>query len=131
MIQVGDIKLTAGQIDQILEAYPENQRVFANGPGRNQFIDQVVRVLLLSEEGKRRKLTETEVYKNQLMYFGRRHPGHAHRRRHQAQGRAATRRLLKAYYEAHKCEYEQVHAPPHPDPHAGLAAQPGPRRRKT
>ena len=68
VIQVGDIKLTAGQIDQILQAYPENQRVFANGPGRNQFIEQVVRVLLLSEEGKRRKLTETEAYKNQVMY---------------------------------------------------------------
>ena len=68
VIQVGDIKLTAAQIDQILQAYPENQRVFANGPGRNQFIDQVVRVLLLSEEGKRRKLTETDAFKNQVMY---------------------------------------------------------------
>ena len=68
VIQVGDLKLTSAQVGQILDAYPENQRVFANGPGRAQFIDQVVRVLLLSEEGRRRKLTETEAYKNQLMY---------------------------------------------------------------
>src|ERR1019366_3063745 len=40
VIQVGDVKLTSGQIGQILDAYPENQRAFANGPGRPQFIDQ-------------------------------------------------------------------------------------------
>lgn len=108
VIQVGDIKVTAAQMDQILQAYPENQRVFANGPGRAQFIDQVVRVLLLSEEGGRRKLTETEAYQNQLKYS--------------AAGILASHtdadiklkaRLdeaaLKAYYEAHKSEWEQIH----------------------
>jgi len=108
VIQVGDIKLTAAQMEQILQAYPENQRVFVNGPGRAQFLDQVVRVLLLSEEGRRRKLTETEAYKNQLMYS--------------AAGILASHtdadiklkaRLdeaaLKAYYEAHKSEWEQIH----------------------
>src|ERR1035437_6423483 len=45
VIQVGDLKLTAAQMDQILQAYPENQRAFVNGPGRSQFIDQVVRVI--------------------------------------------------------------------------------------
>src|ERR1035441_10094205 len=33
VFQVGDIKLTSGQVGQILDAYPENQRIFANGPG--------------------------------------------------------------------------------------------------
>ena len=109
VIQVGDIKLTASQVDQILQAYPENQRVFANGPGRKQFIEQMVRVLLLSEEGKRRKLTETDIYKNQAMYslagILASHTDEDIKR--------ATRgdeALLKAYYEAHKAEYEQIHA---------------------
>src|ERR1700686_1860815 len=30
VIQVGDVKLTAAQIGQILDAYPESQRAFAN-----------------------------------------------------------------------------------------------------
>src|ERR1019366_5658445 len=47
VIQVGDVKLTSGQIGQILDAYPENQRVFATGPGGAQFVDQVIRILLL------------------------------------------------------------------------------------
>jgi len=108
VIQVGDLKLTAAQVDRILQAYPENQRVFVNGPGRNQFIDQVVRVLLLSEEGKRRKLTETEAYKNQLIYSAAvilaTHTDEDIKRK--IRGDEAS---LRAFYEAHKSEYEQIH----------------------
>jgi peptidyl-prolyl cis-trans isomerase C len=109
VFQVGNLKLTGAQVDQILQAYPENQRVFANGPGRTQFIDQVVRVLLLSEEGRRRKLTETEVYKSQLMYSAAgilaSHTDEDIKR--QVRDNEA---LLRAYYEAHKSEWEQIHA---------------------
>jgi peptidyl-prolyl cis-trans isomerase C len=109
VIQVGDLKLTSGQVSQILDAYPENQRVFANGPGRAQFIDQVVRVLLLSEEGRRRKLTETEAYKNQLMYSaaGILASNTDQDIKRKISGDEAS---LRAYYEAHKSEYEQIHA---------------------
>jgi peptidyl-prolyl cis-trans isomerase C len=109
VIQVGDLKLTAAQVDRILQAYPENQRMFVNGPGRNQFIDQVVRVLLLSEEGRRRKLTETEAYKNQLMYSAAGIlAGHTDEDiKRKIRGDEA---LLRAFYEAHKSEYEQIHA---------------------
>jgi peptidyl-prolyl cis-trans isomerase C len=109
VIQVGDLKLTAAQMDQILQVYPENQRAFVNGPGRAQFIDQVVRVLLLSEEGRRRKLTETEAYKSQLMYSAAgilaSHTDEDIKRK--SRGDDAS---LKAYYEAHKSEWEQIHA---------------------
>ena len=108
VIQVGDLKLTAAQMDQILQAYPESQRVFVNGPGRDQFIDQVVRVMLLSEEGKRRKLTETEVYKNQLMYSAA-----GILAGHTDEDIKLKARLdeaaLKSYYELHKSEWEQIH----------------------
>jgi peptidyl-prolyl cis-trans isomerase C len=109
VIQVGDIKITSAQMGQILDAYPANQRVFANGPGRPQFIDQMVRVLLLAEEGRRRKLTETEAYKNQLMYSA---AGILANQtdvdiKRQISGDEA---LLRAYLEAHKSEYEQIHA---------------------
>jgi peptidyl-prolyl cis-trans isomerase C len=109
VIQVGEVKLTSGQMGQILDAYPENQRVFANGPGRAQFVDQVVRVLLLAEEGRRRKLAETEAYKNQIMYSAAgilaNHTDAEIKR--QVAGDEA---LLRGYYEAHKSEYQQIHA---------------------
>jgi parvulin-like peptidyl-prolyl isomerase len=109
VIQVGDLKLTAAQVDRIVQAYPDNQRVWVNGPGRNQFIDQIVRVLLLSEEGRRRNLNETEAYKDQLMYSAAgilaTHTDEDIKRR--VRGDEA---LLKAFYEAHKSEYQQIHA---------------------
>ena len=108
VIQVGDVKLTSGQIGQILDAYPESQRVFVNGPGRAQFIDQVVRVLLLAEEGRRRKLNETEAYRNQLTYSSDgilANQTDAEIKRQVAGDEA----LLRGYYEAHKSEYQQIH----------------------
>jgi len=109
VIQVGGVKLTAGQFSQILEAYPDNQKVFVNGPGRQQFIDQIVRVMLLSEEGQRRKLTETDTYKNQL-WFSAAGILAAHTDLDIRQKVRGDEALLRAYYEAHKGEYEQVQA---------------------
>ena len=68
VIQVGDVQITSAQMGMILDAYPENQRVWANGPGRQDFIDSVIRVLLLAKEGQLRKLDETESYKAQLSF---------------------------------------------------------------
>jgi peptidyl-prolyl cis-trans isomerase C len=108
VIQVGDVKLTSLQMGQILDAYPESQRVFANGPGRSQFVEQVVRVLLLAAEGRQRKLDETEAYKNQIMYSS---AGILANQTDQAVRRQVSgdEALLRAYYEAHKSEHEQIH----------------------
>jgi len=109
IIQVGDTRITAGQIDQILQAYPENQRVYVNGPGRQQFIDQVVRVLLLSEEGKKRKLDESDLFKNQL-WFSTAGILSSHT---DEDIRSKVRNddvLLRAYYEKHKADFETVKA---------------------
>src|SRR5689334_16317466 len=68
LVQVNDIKITVADLDRILLAYPENTRVYVLGPGRQQFFDQLVRILVLSEEGKRRKLDDDATYKIQAMY---------------------------------------------------------------
>src|SRR5438105_2119330 len=68
LVQVNDIKITAGHLDMILKAYPDNTRVFVLGPGKQQFFDQLVRTLVLSEEGKRRKLDDDPTYKAQAEY---------------------------------------------------------------
>ena len=108
VIQVGDVKLTSGQIGQILDAYPEGQRVFANGSGRAQFVDQVVRVLLLAEEGRRRKLNETEAYRNQLTYSSDGLLANQTDTEIKRQV-AGDEALLRGYYEAHKSDYQQIH----------------------
>jgi peptidyl-prolyl cis-trans isomerase C len=108
VIQVGDVKLTSAQIGQILEVFPEGQRAFANSTGRPQFVEQVVRILLLAEEGRRRKLNETESYRNQLAYTSDGILANLTDAQIKRQV-AGDEALLKAYYEAHKSEYQQIH----------------------
>src|SRR5260370_5212747 len=65
VITVGDSKLTAGQLDQIIDSLPEQYRATARGAGRKHFADHLVRILVLSQEGKRRKINETPSYQAQ------------------------------------------------------------------
>ena len=109
VIQVGDLKLTSGQMAMIMEAYPENQRVWINGPGRQAFIDQVVRVLLLAEEGRRRKLDQTEKYQTQLSFSATGILATLT----DADIRQATKPTgadLQAYYDLHKIEFMELRA---------------------
>jgi len=68
LLQVNDIKITAGDIDAILKAYPDNARIYMMGPGRQQFFDTLVRTFVLNDEGKRRKLDSDPTYRAQAQY---------------------------------------------------------------
>lgn len=68
VITIGDLKITAAQFDQMIDALPENYRPVARGSGRKQFADNVVRILVLAQEGRRRKIDETPVFKTQAMF---------------------------------------------------------------
>src|ERR1700686_1199734 len=109
VVSVGEVKLTAAQFDQIIESLPEQYRSVARGPGRKDFAENLVRVLLLSEEGKRRKLNETQEYKTQSDF--------------QAANLLAGKTFtqigenlkvddaeVRKYYDSHKNDYEQVRA---------------------
>ena len=54
ILTVGDLTITAKQFDQIADGLQEQYRNFVKGPGRKQFADQLVRVLVIAQEGKRR-----------------------------------------------------------------------------
>ena len=68
VLSIGDAKLTAAQFDQLVEALPEQYKNVARGAGRKQFGDNLVRMLVLSQEGKRLKLDETFAYQTQSMF---------------------------------------------------------------
>ena len=109
IIQVDDIQITAGELDQILEAYPENTRIYARGPGRQQFIDQMVRVLVVSEEGKRRKIEENPTYKAQAKYSVAAILANQTNEDIKRTVKVDEASLRK-YYDDHKCEYEKWRA---------------------
>jgi len=109
IVQVNDVKITAGQLDQILEAYPEQTRVWVRGPGKQQFLDQLVRTIVLSEEGKRRKLDEDSTYKMLAQYSLA--AILANRVNEDIKSNTKVDEAsLKKYYEDHKSEYEKVRA---------------------
>lgn len=109
VIAVGDAKITAAQFDQIISSLPAQYQASARGAGRKQFADNLVRVLVLSQEGKRRKLDETPSYKvaqqfqNANMLAGI---------TYEQIGKDAKldEPTLRKYYEEHKGDSERVHA---------------------
>ena len=109
VITVGETTLTAAQLDQIIDSLPEQYRATARGAGRKQFADNIVRILVLSQEGKRRKIDDTPSYRTQSAFqnanllagltyaqIGKDIP--------------LDEATVRKYYEDHKQEFEQVQA---------------------
>jgi len=108
IITVGDVKITAAQFNQLIDALPAQFQANARGEGRKQYAENLVRVLALAQEGKRRKIDETPAYKIQTM-FQNANPL-ANRTFEQINQEAAgTDADLHKYYDAHAAEFEQVH----------------------
>lgn len=109
VITVGETTLTAAQLDQIIDSLPENYRATARGAGRKQFADNIVHILVLSQEGKRRKIDETPSYEAQRAF----------QNANLLAGLTFTQigkevsldeATVRKYYEDHKQEFEQVRA---------------------
>jgi len=109
VLTVGNVTITAQQFDEITDSVQDQYKAFVKGPGRKQFGDQLVKVLVLAQEGKRLKLDEKPTFKAQAMY--------------QEDQTLATFTFLAltqdvkiddaalhAYFDAHKAEYDQIHA---------------------
>jgi len=65
VLKAGPVSLTAAQFDEIIDSLPAMYQGRFRGPGRKQFADSLVRLYILSDEGRRRKLDETKSYKIQ------------------------------------------------------------------
>jgi hypothetical protein len=110
LLQVGDLfKLDAKQYAQILEIFPESQRVAVDATGRTGFFDQLLRFVLLSEEGKRRKNADTDLYRQQMAYMT------MWVLANQTEGQIrkdaiADKVAIQAYYDAHKADWDEVKA---------------------
>lgn len=109
VISAGDMKLTAAQFDLIIDSLPEQYRVTARGPGRKEFGQNLARILVLSQEGKKRKLDETPAYKVEAEFQLENFLASKVFADISAQTKVSDADLQK-FYDAHKAEYEQVHA---------------------
>ena len=109
VVTVGDVKITAAQFDQIIDALPEQYRSVARTTGRKQFADNIVKIEILSQEGKRRKLDERSAYRTQTTFEDANILANM---AYEDIGKNAKldEAGLRKYFEAHKTEFEQVRA---------------------
>jgi peptidyl-prolyl cis-trans isomerase C len=109
ILTVGDLTITAQQFDEITDAIQEQYKAFVKGPGRKQFADQLVKVLTLAQEGKRRNLDEKSAFKSQVLYQTYQTLANF---TYLSMAKNATTddAALHAYYDAHKADFEQLHA---------------------
>ncbi len=109
VLTVGDQKITAAQFDQIIQSLPPQFQANARGAGRKQFADNVVHVLVLAQEGKKRKLDESAAYKIQSMF---QNANMLAGMTYDQLGKDAKldEAEIHKYYDTHKGEFERVHA---------------------
>jgi peptidyl-prolyl cis-trans isomerase C len=109
VLTVGSEKVTAGELNSIVEILPEQLRATARGAGRRQFAENIVRLKLLAQEARRRKMDQTPAFQYQSAF--------------QVENLLAAllaqdinnnakvdEPAAREYYDQHKAEYERVHA---------------------
>ena len=106
---MGGQKITAAQLNAMIESLPEQYRANAQGPGRRDFAENLARLKALSDEARRRGIDKTPAYQAQLAFQA-----------DNLLGGLLYSELLKsvevpdsearAYYEKVKKEFERVQA---------------------
>jgi peptidyl-prolyl cis-trans isomerase C len=109
VIAVGEQTLTFAQFQAIVDALPEQYRNAARGPGRRQLADNLVRIIVLAQEGKRRGLDKTPVFQTQADFQTRNILAAITADRMTKELKIGDAEV-HTYYDAHKNEFEQVRA---------------------
>ena len=109
VLTVGDEKVTAGELDHLINMIPEQYRNQARTTGRRQFAENVIRLKVMAQEARRRKLDQLPAYKDQLAFQSEQLLAQT-----LFQNMMTTSKVddaaAQAYYDQHKAEYEQVKA---------------------
>ena len=107
VITIGDLQITAAQFDQMIDTLPENLRPIARGGGRKQFAENLVRMLVLAQEGRRRKLDEAAAYQTQKM-FAESNMLAALTQEDLKKNAKIEESEVRKYWEKHQLEYERI-----------------------
>ncbi|MEI9976161.1 MAG: hypothetical protein WDO73_31375 [Ignavibacteriota bacterium] len=68
VLTVGDIKITAGQFNALIDNMQPQYRNAARGSGRRTLADNILKMLTLAQEAQKRKLDQTTEFKTQMMF---------------------------------------------------------------
>jgi peptidyl-prolyl cis-trans isomerase C len=109
VLTIGDEKVTAGELAKLVATLPEQYRANAAGPGRKEFVDTLIRMKLLAQEGRRRKLDQEPGYLVQLalqrdnLLAGTVYSAIS-------QGVKISNEEVQQYYDQHKVDFESASA---------------------
>ena len=68
ILTVGDEKITAAEFDRMIDMIPEQYRTQMRTTGRRQFADNIVRLKVMAQEARRKKIEDTPAFKAQLAF---------------------------------------------------------------
>jgi len=109
VLSVGDFKVTAAQFDQLTDMLNDQAKAIARGPGRKQFGDNLVRILVLAQEARERKLDQAPGYSIQSAL-------QLDSLLSSLLAQQLTKDLkisdadMRKYYDEHKAQFEQISA---------------------
>jgi len=110
VLTIGEDKITAGDMDRMLESVPPQYRNQMQTPaGRRQFADRLVSLKVMAQEGRRRKLEDTPSYKSQLALQSEQLLAQQCYQNLQATTKVDEASAHK-YFDEHKADYLQVKA---------------------
>ncbi len=106
VLTIGDEKITAAEMDKLLEGVPAQYRAQMRSPaGRKQFADRLILIRVMASEGHKLKLEDTPGYKTgaeQVLaqqYY-----------QHLNESTKADEAAERKYYDEHKSDYLQLKA---------------------
>jgi len=109
VLTVGEEKITAGDMDHMIDMLPEQYRAQMRTTGRRQFAERLVGLKVMVQEAHRRKLEDTPAFKSQMAFQAEQILA-----QQCYQDLVATTKVDEAtarkYYDEHKADYVQVKA---------------------
>jgi peptidyl-prolyl cis-trans isomerase C len=110
VLSVGDEKITKAQFDMILSSLPPQQQASAKTPkGRREIAEKLAEIFTLAQEARTQKLDQTPKVQTQIMLSTDQLLANT-MFRDMAENAKPDDAALKAYYDEHKAEWEEVKA---------------------
>jgi parvulin-like peptidyl-prolyl isomerase len=109
VLTIGEEKITAAEFDKMIDSIPEQYRKQMRTTGRRQFAENIIRLKVMSQEARRKKIEDTPAFKAQLAFQTEQLMAQQY-----YQNLMATTKVdeatARAYYDEHKADYLQVKA---------------------
>jgi peptidyl-prolyl cis-trans isomerase C len=110
VLKVGDQSLSAEQFDELIEMLPDQSKAqVRTAAGRKQFAENLVRVMVLAQEGKRRGLDQAPAFKVQSSFQEENYLAGLTFSQISKEGKVSDEDARK-YYDEHKADWDVVKA---------------------